>query len=87
MQIFDNLRAILTRHKENLPIVTTAEMLAEIDNAEVKWKADCCIWKSRIEDHRVVFKNCLYVADPHIVYAFKYCPYCGKPFKKEHEDT
>lgn len=37
MQVFDNLRAILTRHKENMPVVTTAEMLAEIDEAEAKF--------------------------------------------------
>ena len=37
-QIFNNLRAILTRHKENLPVVTVAEMLAEIDGAETSTK-------------------------------------------------
>lgn len=36
-QTFNNLRAILTRHKENMPVVVLAEMLAEIDEAEAKW--------------------------------------------------
>lgn len=36
-QIFNNLRAILTRHKENMPVVTVAEMLAEIDEEEAKF--------------------------------------------------
>ena len=35
-QIFNNLRAILARHKENMPVVTVAEMLAEIDEEEAK---------------------------------------------------
>ena len=84
-QIFNNLRAILTRNKENLPVVTVAEMLAEIDEEEAKFvkvEKDCCVWKWRIEDGRKVFKNCLYIADTHIAYSFKYCPYCGKPRKE-----
>lgn len=84
-QTFNNLREILTRHKENMPVVVLAEMLAEIDEAESKHEKDCCIWKWRMEDGRKVFRNCLYKADTHIAYAFKYCPYCQKPIKQEVE--
>lgn len=33
-QTFNNLRAILAKHKENMPVIVVAEMLAEIDEAE-----------------------------------------------------
>lgn len=85
MEVFNNLRAILTRHKENMPVVTVAEMLAEIDEAESKHEKDCCVWKWRILDKRKVFRNCLYREDTHIAYAFKFCPYCGKVRKEEAE--
>lgn len=37
-----------------------------------------CEWKWRIENGKKIFKNCVYIADTHIIYAFNYCPYCGK---------
>ena len=39
MAVFDELRAILTKHKEHMPVVATAELLAAIDGAEAKWVA------------------------------------------------
>lgn len=84
-QTFDNLKAILKRHKENVPVIVTAEMLAEIDEAKTKWEKDCCVWVWRIENHRKTYRNCLYKADTHITYSFKYCPYCGKPRKEDME--
>jgi len=44
---------------------------------------DKCIWKWRILNGIKVFTNCLYKTDTHIIYAFKYCPYCGKPIEQE----
>ena len=33
-QTLNNLRAILAKHKENMPVIVVAEILAEIDEAE-----------------------------------------------------
>ena len=40
MESLNNLRAILHKHKENMPVIATAELLAEIDEAEAKWEAE-----------------------------------------------
>ncbi len=73
----DEIKEVLEKHKDYIPVVVMAEILAALE--------DCCVWKWRIEDGRKVFKNCLYIADTHIAYSFKYCPYCGKPRKEESE--
>lgn len=39
MAVFDELREILTKYKENMPVVAIAELLAVIDGAEAKWVA------------------------------------------------
>lgn len=36
LKVFDELKAILTKYKENIPVIAAAEMLAAIDEAEVK---------------------------------------------------
>ena len=41
LQVFDEIRAILQKHKEKMPVIVTAEILASVDEAEAKWKADC----------------------------------------------
>lgn len=40
MTVFDEIRAILQKHKENMPVVATAEILASVDEAEAKWEAE-----------------------------------------------
>lgn len=37
MTIFDEIRAVLNKHKEKMPVVVLAEILADIDGAEAKW--------------------------------------------------
>lgn len=75
MEVFNNLRAILTRHKENMPVVVVAEMLAEIDGAE----ADCCEWKYRSPaSYAEAHKRWELISD---VRDWKFCPYCGKPIE------
>lgn len=37
MTVFDEFRRILNKHKDIMPIVAVAEMLADIDEAEAKW--------------------------------------------------
>ncbi len=84
MEVFNNLRAILTRHKENMPVVAVAEMLAEIDEAEAKWEADCCEWTELIEYKQRVYANCRFTndsLDAMSIGYFKFCPYCGKRIK------
>lgn len=36
MTVFDELRATLIKHKENIPVIVAAELLAIIDGAETK---------------------------------------------------
>lgn len=40
MTVFDEIRAILQKHKENMPVIATAELLAVIDVAEEKQTYD-----------------------------------------------
>lgn len=37
MTVFDEIRAVLNKHKEKMPVVVLAEILADIDGAEAKW--------------------------------------------------
>lgn len=76
MEVFNNLRAILTRHKENMPVVVVAEMLAEIDGAE----ADCCEWKYTGHLNEYAEAHELSVGALKII-GWKFCPICGKPIK------
>ena len=81
MEVFNNLRTILTRRKENMPVVVVAEMLAEIEEAEAKWKADCCEWKA--------YGGKAFIESPHSRKMYDnsslaqnvYCNTCGKPIK------
>jgi len=82
-QIFNNLRAILARHKESLPVVTLAEMLAEIDEAEAKREADCCVWK-RVWDSEMILmqhKAGSYAMHDSNLKNYPYCQVCGKKIK------
>jgi hypothetical protein len=79
MEVLNNLRAILHKHKENMPVIATAELLAEIDEAE----ADVCVWKPHGEFGWII-------VPPHKNGATRlaeeleirpYCSVCGKPIK------
>lgn len=79
LQVFDEIRAILQKYKEKMPVVTTAEILASVDEAEAKWGKDCCVWE---------YRNPASYAEAHGFWEFhdnvkgwKFCPYCGKPIK------
>ena len=37
MTVFDEIRRILKKHKDIMPVVAVAEILADIDGAEAKW--------------------------------------------------
>lgn len=59
MEVFNNLRTILTRHKENMPVIVVAEMLAEIDEAEHKCKAPIrCLTCTRYTDTDIIDNTC-----------------------------
>ena len=78
MEVFNNLRAILTRHKENMPVVVVAEMLAEIDGAE----AECCEWKLEDAEANLYVTSCeqrqLIFEDTPNENGYRFCPYCGR---------
>lgn len=38
MTVFDEIRAVLEKHKDHIPVVATAELLAVIDGTEEKQK-------------------------------------------------
>lgn len=79
---FNNLRAILKRHKENMPVIVTAEMLAEIDEAESNWESDHCnMWKLKENDLFIQIHGTCYLVDE--VKYWKCCPYCRKKLKLE----
>ena len=68
--MIDEIKAILEKHKDHIPVIVTAELLAVIEQK--------CEWKWRIENGKKVYRNCLYIADDRPAYPFKYCPYCRK---------
>jgi hypothetical protein len=79
MEVFKNLRAILTKHKEHMPVIAVAELLAEIDESE----ADVCVWKPHGEFGWII-------VPPHKNGATRlaeeleirpYCSVCGKKIK------
>jgi hypothetical protein len=84
MEVLNNLRAILHKHKENMPVIATAELLAEIDEAE----ADVCVWKPHGEFGWII-------VPPHKNGATRlaeeleirpYCSVCGRRIKINEAD-
>lgn len=80
MNVFNNIKSIIAKYKENMPVIATAELLAEIDEAE----ADFCEWKQ--EDAICFFLGVTYItscghAEHYSTGIDKYCRHCGKPIK------
>jgi len=57
-QTFENLRAILHKHKENMPVIAVAELLAEIDESEATWNEHGDCKKCKYEFTSVTSKPC-----------------------------
>ena len=80
MNVFNNIKSIIAKHKDNMPVLAVAELLAEIDEAE----ADCCEWKRAEWNPKHVInsphKDCmpLNIVD---LQNHPYCGHCGKPIK------
>jgi len=52
-----------------------------VAEAEAKWEQDCCEWKQYETKYGTRYQNCRATEAPVDTFAFKYCPYCGKPIK------
>ena len=79
-QTLNNIRSILTKHKEYIPIKVMAEILAELDDEDVE--AEVCEWQR--------YEKYYYILSPHDdgkgmfmeqLNSKPFCPYCGKPIK------
>lgn len=57
-QTFANLRAILQKHKENMPVIVVAEILAEIDEAENSKVPIRCLTCARYTDNDKIDNTC-----------------------------
>lgn len=57
-QTFTNLRAILQKHKENMPVIVVAEILAEIDEAENSKVPIRCLNCARYTDTDIIDNTC-----------------------------
>ena len=77
IQGFDNVRTILAKNKEHIPVKVLAEILAELDGEE----AEVCEWTPKM--------NGEFIQSPHTGRVFSnepsmqnvYCNTCGKPIK------
>lgn len=74
--IYKNLKEIIAKHKENMPVIATAELLAEIDEAE----ADVCVWKFFKPSNSLYEKHGDFRTGDELE-KWNVCPYCGKPIK------
>ena len=66
MTVFDTFRRILKKHKDIIPIVAVAEMLADIDEAEEKWNDGWIPFTQRemTEEEKESFgEECGYILD------------------------
>lgn len=77
--MINEIKSVLEKHKEHIPVKVTAELLAVIDEAE----ADVCVWKPHGEFGWII-------VPPHKNGATRlaeeleirpYCSVCGKPIK------
>ena len=78
-QTLNNIKAILTKHKEHIPVKVVVEMLAEIDEAE----AEVCEWKQE-KILEFSLSDCVTSCGYNEHYSTgidKYCRHCGKPIK------
>ena len=71
------IKDVLEKYKERIPVRVLAELLADIDEAE----AECCEWKQYLKPYGIRYQNCRATESPVDIFAFKFCPYCGKPIK------
>ena len=85
-QIFDWLREQIVYTAEDvspnmdkLLVMYNVERL--LNEAEAKWKSDCCEWKQYETKYGTRYQNCRATESPVDTFAFKFCPYCGKPIK------
>lgn len=87
-KIFDDIRKEIDIHSDEacfMPddtmVVSENELKQLLEEAEAKWKADCCEWKQYEEKYGTRYQNCRATESPVDTFAFKFCPYCGKPIK------
>lgn len=78
-EIFDWLREWLKKAQSYTDWVAVYNVQQKVNEAEAKWKEDCCEWK-------LILGNTFVVAVSHENEVFtqtdmKFCPYCGKRIK------
>lgn len=75
-----NIRSILAKHKDVIPVKVVAEILAEID--------ECCEWKQE-KILEFSLSDCVTSCGHTEHYSTgidKYCRHCGKPIKISEEE-
>ena len=72
LQVFDEIREILQKHKEKMPVVATAELLAVIEQE--------CEWR-RLKSSEFDYMDSKHGFLEEYTTGWKFCPYCGKPIK------
>ena len=77
-QPLNNIRSILAKHKEHIPVKVVAEILAEIDGEE----AEVCEWKLDKKEYLYV-TSCGHYCDNH---GYNFCSWCGKEIKVNETD-
>lgn len=89
-KIFDDIRKEIDIHSDEacfLPddtmVVSESRLKQILDEAEVKWESECCIWKQE-KILEFSLSDCVTScghAEHYSVGIDKYCRHCGKPIK------
>lgn len=85
-QIFDWLREQIkdaSFRPFNEVVVYEESVQNLINEAEAKWEADCCEWKTTKRNSNLIASPhmALYQLSKKDLKDIPYCPYCGKPIK------
>ena len=80
--MIEEIKAVIEKHKEQIPVKVIAEILAELDEAEAKLEAECCEWKiDNQSNFYIVYKTSCGNQRITGIVGEKYCCHCGKPIK------
>ena len=85
-EIFDSMREKIrsyscdvdTFSSKVVKSLDTEDALEVINEAEAKWKEDCCEWKDHTNKHLNSQMTSCGKVDDDYKNSYKFCPYCGK---------
>lgn len=70
--MINEIKSVIEKHKEHIPVKVMAEILAVMDEAEV------CEWKGLTRNMYNAHERFVWES---VLKEWDFCPYCGKPIK------